>query len=56
MEKTPATNRPEEQTPTFYCPHCAKPVEKPLVCGDCSAVICRECGTPLESGDELAIG
>ncbi len=28
----------------------------PLVCGDCSAVLCRVCGTPLESADELAFG
>ena len=31
-------------TPEFYCPTCAKPVPDPLVCGDCSAVICRVCG------------
>jgi hypothetical protein len=42
--------------PEFYCPTCAKPVPDPLVCGDCSAVICRECGTPLERVDDLGIG
>jgi len=26
------------------------------VCGDCGAVICRKCGTPLEKIDELGIG
>ena len=31
-------------------------VSDPLTCGDCSAVICRRCGTPLESPDELGIG
>ena len=31
-------------------------VTDPLVCGDCSAVICRRCGTPLERIDELGIG
>jgi hypothetical protein len=40
----------------LYCPTCARKVEDPLVCGDCSAVICRACGTPLESADELAMG
>jgi hypothetical protein len=40
----------------FYCPKCAQVVEKPLVCGDCSAVICRECGTALEVEEELGMG
>ena len=40
----------------FYCPRCAKPVFDPLVCGDCSALICRQCGAPLERVDELGIG
>jgi len=31
-------------------------VRDPLTCGDCSALICRRCGTPLESPDELGIG
>jgi hypothetical protein len=41
---------------SLYCPNCAKEVTDPLTCGDCSAVICRTCGTPLESPDELGIG
>jgi len=41
---------------SLYCPNCAKEVNDPLTCGDCSAVICRRCGTPLESPDELGIG
>jgi hypothetical protein len=45
-----------ETTPEFYCPTCEKPVSDPLVCGDCSAVICRLCGTPLERVDDLGIG
>ncbi len=40
----------------FYCPQCARGVERPLVCGDCLAVICRECGTVLERVDELGLG
>jgi hypothetical protein len=40
----------------LWCPTCARPVNDPLVCGDCSAVICRICGTPLENPDELAFG
>jgi len=46
-----------EQIPAeFYCPTCAQPVAEPLVCGDCHALICRQCGTPLERIDELGIG
>jgi endogenous inhibitor of DNA gyrase (YacG/DUF329 family) len=40
----------------FYCPRCGKPVADPLACGDCSAIICRQCGTPLERVDELGMG
>lgn len=40
----------------LWCPNCGRAVSDPLVCGDCSAVICRVCGTPLESADELAFG
>jgi hypothetical protein len=40
----------------LYCPRCAQEVTDPLTCGDCSAVICRRCGTPLESPDELGMG
>ena len=39
----------------LYCPRCAQQVSEPLTCGDCSAVICRVCGTPLETADELGI-
>jgi hypothetical protein len=50
---------PEEScgaAPELYCPTCARPVADPLVCGDCQALICRVCGTPLERIDELGIG
>jgi hypothetical protein len=40
----------------FYCPRCHAAVPDPLVCGDCSAIICRICGAPLEKIDELGIG
>lgn len=40
----------------LYCPTCAREVPDPLTCGDCSAVICRVCGTPLESPEDLAMG
>jgi ATP-dependent Clp protease ATP-binding subunit ClpC len=40
----------------FYCPRCDEGVNDPLTCGDCSAVICRQCGTPLEAPDDLAMG
>ena len=40
----------------LYCPNCAQEVDDPLTCGDCSAVICRVCGTPLEMPEDLGIG
>jgi len=46
----------EPPNATLYCPRCAREVTDPLTCGDCSAVICRVCGTPLESADEMATG
>lgn len=54
MDKPEAdkTNQPE----SLYCPRCEREVEDPLVCGDCQAVICRQCGTVLEEVDELAVG
>jgi hypothetical protein len=57
MESTPNL-RPEaaKNRAVFYCPICAVEVGDPLTCGDCSAIICRRCGTPLESSDELAMG
>ena len=45
-----------ERAADFYCPTCARAVVDPLVCGDCGAVICRVCGTPLERIDDLGIG
>ena len=57
MTQTPA---PESATipnePLFYCPQCALEVRDPLTCGDCAALICRRCGSPLESADDLGIG
>lgn len=41
---------------SLWCPTCGHAKDDPLVCGDCAAVICRICGTPLESPDELAFG
>jgi hypothetical protein len=56
MSKTPESS-PQQKTPAvFYCPTCAAEVSDPLTCGDCSAVICRRCGMPLESADELGMG
>ncbi len=40
----------------LYCPVCAVEVSDRLTCGDCSAVICRRCGTPLESSEDLGVG
>ena len=46
----------KDEHEAFYCPTCQAEVSRPLVCGDCGAVICRQCGTPLEKIDELGIG
>jgi hypothetical protein len=40
----------------FYCPQCRLAVVEPLVCGDCRALICRQCGRVLERIDDLGIG
>ncbi|MBT9330711.1 hypothetical protein [Paracidobacterium acidisoli] len=58
MPEVPPANPPAPAQPAtgLWCPVCARSVSDPLVCGDCSAVICRVCGTPLESPDELAFG
>lgn len=40
----------------FYCPKCRRAEPNPLVCGDCGAILCRECGTSLERVDDLGIG
>jgi hypothetical protein len=53
---TPDPSPPLKEPIRLWCPACARSVDDPLVCGDCSAVICRVCGTPLESPDELAFG
>src|ERR1700689_4311165 len=54
--KPPSTQPQTPLTEDLWCPTCARAVRDPLVCGDCSAVLCRICGTPLESADELAFG
>jgi hypothetical protein len=48
--------QPPDEPEPLYCPRCAAEVTDPLTCGDCSSVICRRCGTPLESPDELGMG
>jgi hypothetical protein len=40
----------------LYCAQCAAEVSDPLTCGDCGAVICRKCGTPLEAAEDLGMG
>jgi hypothetical protein len=62
MSEGESSTRPEEplqregRRDDFYCPNCALPVDDPLVCGDCLALICRRCGSPLEKADDLAMG
>ncbi|MGB0045616.1 MAG: hypothetical protein WBP91_20750 [Terriglobales bacterium] len=50
------TSEAQKAALVFYCPVCAVEITDPLTCGDCSAVICRRCGTPLEASDELGMG
>lgn len=52
----PEAAKADATPPALYCPQCAREVTDPLTCGDCAAVICRQCGSPLESPDELGIG
>lgn len=56
MPETTPEKPQKKEGANLWCPQCARAVSDPLVCGDCSAVICRVCGTPLESADELAFG
>ncbi|MGA9980393.1 MAG: hypothetical protein WBQ08_17365 [Candidatus Sulfotelmatobacter sp.] len=56
MATRPQNPSPQPDSSPLYCPNCAEEVSDPLTCGDCSSVICRRCGTPLESPDELGIG
>lgn len=55
MAEPPANHKPQSHE-ALYCPNCARQVADPLTCGDCSAVICRVCGTPLESSSDLGMG
>jgi len=56
MPQTPQPPTNGENHLMLYCPTCAREVDDPLTCGDCSAVICRICGTPLEIPEDLGIG
>ncbi|HUY82145.1 MAG TPA: hypothetical protein VMU92_10525 [Acidobacteriaceae bacterium] len=56
MPEVPEENKEKAAGASLWCPACARAVSDPLVCGDCSSVICRVCGTPLESADEFAFG
>jgi hypothetical protein len=49
-------DQPHKQISLLYCAVCAREVDDPLTCGDCSAVICRVCGSPLEMPEDLGIG
>ena len=56
LAETSSTAKSKPDAAQLWCATCAKVVSDPLVCGDCSAVICRVCGTSLECPDELAFG
>jgi hypothetical protein len=52
----PSPESSAKHTALLYCPNCAREVDDPLTCGDCSAVICRVCGSPLEMAEDLGMG
>jgi hypothetical protein len=52
----PNPEAPKPAQSLLYCPQCAREVSDPLTCRDCLSVICRQCGTPLESSDDLGMG
>jgi hypothetical protein len=52
----PSPESSDKHAALLYCPNCAREVNDPLTCGDCSAVICRVCGTPLEMAEDLGMG
>ena len=56
MAQIPSEDKNATQSPSLYCPTCAREVNDPLTCGDCSSVICRVCGSPLEMAEDLGIG
>jgi hypothetical protein len=58
MAQTPeqSTSDSSKLSSPLYCANCAREVDDPLTCGDCSAVICRVCGTPLEMAEDLGMG
>ena len=56
MAQTPPRPSNGHDPNLLYCPNCVREVDDPLTCGDCSAVICRVCGTPLEMPEDLGIG
>ena len=57
MAQTPQPPKNGEHHPALlYCPACAREVSDPLTCGDCAAIICRICGSPLELPEDLGIG
>lgn len=50
------TQPDQQEIAEFYCPKCNRAVRDAVVCGDCGALICRQCGTPVERVDDLGIG
>ena len=54
--QAPTTAQQGSQADALYCANCKSEVTDPLTCGDCSAVICRACGTPLEAAGDLGFG
>jgi hypothetical protein len=53
LKPQPAKGEAAEDPESAYCPTCAREVDDPLTCGECSSVICRVCGTALRMPGDL---
>ena len=46
--QTSERDEPLDEGTETLCPGCGRAVTDPLMCGSCSTMICRLCGTPLD--------
>lgn len=55
LKPEPGPESTEDSDSSFYCPNCARGVNDPLTCGECSTMICRACGTPLRMPEDVEL-